>query len=142
MLPTIGKDDLCVANPFAYTTSDIERFDLVVFTPNKEQVERFNDPNLRYLQRVIGFPGEKIEIRNSRVYINDQMLDEPFQKIFGEQDAGKNVGPILIPADAYFMMGDNRPNSEDSRYWSTPTINKANIHSKIVDIQKDFYRNQ
>ena len=140
MKPTITPDDMCVANPFAYSSAAIQRFDLVVFRPNEEQRRRFKDDKLRYLFRIIGLPNEKVEIRDSKVYINDQLLVQPFDRIMDEADRRKNFGPIVIPNDEYFLLGDNRPNSEDSRYWAKPTIHKSNIYSKIVDIKKDFYK--
>lgn len=141
MLPTIGKDDLCVANPLAYSFGDVERFDLIVFRPNEDQRKRFNDEQLKYLQRVIGLPNERLEIKDNRIYVNDQLVEGTFERITGDKDPKKNVSPILIPNDEYFLIGDNRPNSEDSRYWKKATINKQDIYAKIVEIKKDFYKN-
>ncbi len=140
MLPTIGKDDLCIANPFAYSIEEIKRFDLVVFKPSKEQRERFNDDGLIYLMRVIGMPNEKLEIRDNAVYINDKLIDEPFEKIIDGSDFKGNFGPVTIPRDQFFFLGDNRPNSEDSRYWTEPTIPRSAVISKIVRIEKNFYK--
>jgi signal peptidase I len=140
MLPTIDGDDLCVANPFAYSFDEVKRFDLIVYTPHEEQRKRVNDNNMRYLHRVIGLPNEKLEIRNNQLYINDQPVDEPFERIIDERDRKKNIPPIVIPNDEYYLMGDNRPSSEDSRYWTKPTIPRNNIFSRIVDIKKDFYK--
>ncbi len=100
----------------------IRRGDVIVF---KYPV----DPERDFIKRVIGLPGETLEVRNKRVYINGKLLDEPYVHFIEppqgpsamaevtSYDLRENYGPIHIPAGKYFMMGDNRDNSEDSRYW-------------------------
>src|SRR6185369_2068321 len=109
MLPTIGPNDLCVANPFGYSFDNIQRFDLVVFRPNDEQRSRFKDEGLLYVMRAVGLPGDKFEIRENLLYVNDQLTEEPFEKITDSSDRKRNFGPVVIPADEYFFLGDNRP---------------------------------
>lgn len=140
MKPTITYDDMCVANPLTFDANDIKRFDIVVFNPNEEQRKRANDENVRYMMRVIGLPNERIEIKNNHLFINDKLIDEPFEKIISVEDFKKDFPPIVIPKDEYFLLGDNRPNSEDSRYWQKATINKKHIYSQIVEIKKDYYK--
>jgi signal peptidase I len=100
----------------------IRRRDVIVF---KFPEDRERD----FIKRVIGLPGETLEVRNKRVYINGKLLDEPYvhyleppqsPSVAAEvtsYDLRERYGPITIPAGKYFMMGDNRDNSEDSRYW-------------------------
>ena len=70
-----------------------------------------------YVKRVIGLPGDKLEIRRGLVWINGRPLVEPYR--YGAPNAHENLGPVAVPAGHYFMMGDNRDNSYDSRYWGT-----------------------
>jgi signal peptidase I len=76
-------------------------------------------PGIRLVKRVIGLPGETLEVRNRSVYINGYKLDEPYAVHLDprEFDRRDNFGPVTIPADSFFMMGDNRDNSNDSRFW-------------------------
>jgi signal peptidase I len=141
MLPTIGINDMLVANPVAYWNTSIQRFDIVVFqAPEETKRQRKISGDVRYVQRIIGLPNEKIEIRSNQIYINDKLLSEPFEKKTNDEDLKKDFAPLVIPNDEYFLIGDNRPGSEDSRYWKKATVNKQDIYSKIVDIKKDFYK--
>jgi signal peptidase I len=99
----------------------IRRGDIVVFKYPE-------DPERDFIKRVIGLPGETLEVRNKKVYIDGQPIDEPYVHfIFPPDESGSggsftdpsrpSYGPVTVPADAYFMMGDNRDNSQDSRYW-------------------------
>lgn len=142
MRPTITPDDLCVANPFAYSSDEVQRFDLVVFRPNEEQRKRFGDDKLRYLFRIIGLPNEELEIRDNSIFINGKLLEEPFEKVLDADDRRKSFSRIKVPENEYFLLGDNRPNSEDSRYWAKPTIHRDAIYSKVVDIKKEYYKAQ
>jgi signal peptidase I len=100
----------------------IRRGDVLVF---KYPVQ----PDRDFIKRVIGLPGETLEVREKKVYINGQALNEPYVHYldtFGGPsdsrevtltDVREHFGPVTVPADEYFMMGDNRDNSADSRYW-------------------------
>jgi len=109
MLPTIQLQDRVMVNKFIYYFKEIQRGDIVVFDPpdvlNSDQ---------DYIKRVIGLPGETVEIRNGRVYINSCPLVEPYLA----EPMNYEYGPVVVPDDALFVMGDNRNNSFDSHRWN------------------------
>jgi len=98
----------------------IRRGDIVVFKYPDE-------PDRDFIKRVIGLPGETIELRNKKVYVNGAPLDEPYVHFLTppsadyqevtSYDVRERFGPVTVPAEQYFVMGDNRDNSQDSRYW-------------------------
>lgn len=95
-----------------------QRGDVVVF-------EFPNDPSKDYIKRVIGLPGETVEIRDGDVYINNHLLDEPYLQgapTVCSANAECGRGPVVVPHNAIFVMGDNRSNSSDSREWSALSL--------------------
>jgi signal peptidase I len=97
----------------------IERGDIIVFKYPE-------DPERDFIKRTIGLPGETIELRNKKVFVDGKMLDEPYVQYLWtpsdeegtfDFDVRMTYGPVTVPAGQYFMMGDNRDNSQDSRYW-------------------------
>ena len=113
---------------FAPTMTEVEGAVLPIGSIGRGNVIVFKfpeDPERDFIKRVIGLPGETIELRRKRVYINDVMLNEPYVRFVSppDQDGGpvfdvrSQYGPVTVPDGHYFMMGDNRDNSEDSRYW-------------------------
>lgn len=135
MIPTIQIGDTCIVNKFEYSTNSIQRFDIVVFNiPEGAKKETGESGDVKYLSRVIGLPNEKIEIKKGKVYINDKLLDEPFGKVVNADDPENDFSAIVIPENEYFILGDNRPQSFDSRYWKPPTVKKEDILGKVVQI--------
>lgn len=106
MRPTLAVGDRVIVNKFIYRFKEPERFNIIVF---KYPV----DPSRKFIKRLIGVGGDKIEIINGTVYVNDKALQENYTLTPGIG----NYGPTVVPEDNYFVLGDNRNNSEDSRYW-------------------------
>jgi signal peptidase I len=117
---------------YAPTVSPVDRALLPIGTIKRGDVIVFKypeEPERDFIKRVIGLPGETLEVREKKVYINGKALDEPYVHFlqppsssseFSEVtsfDVRERYGPVTVPPDQYFMMGDNRDNSQDSRYW-------------------------
>jgi signal peptidase I len=133
MQPTIPIDSKALVDITAYSNGQpIERFDLVMHkAPFDERHKKVGiDENTIFIFRIIGFGGEKVELKNGQVFINNEILNEPFEKIKSED----NFGPILVPQNEFLLLGDNRPGSNDSRFWKPSTIKRENILGKVVKI--------
>jgi signal peptidase I len=120
--------------------ADIRRGDIVVFKYPE-------DPERDFIKRVIGLPGETLELRERRILVNGRAIDEPYahyltrpQGFTGVDGASDDVrvryGPVVVPAGSVFVMGDNRDNSQDSRYWGF--LPKENIKGKALLIYWSF----
>lgn len=99
-------------NSYVWRGDDPERGDIIIFEYPK-------DPSLDYIKRVIGVPGDKLEMRGKQLYRNGQPVVENYVQhtdhaTISERDSFKE---LTVPEDQYFVMGDNRDNSQDSRYW-------------------------
>ena len=133
MLPNIKVGDTCIVDQ--YSSAPIERFDIVMFNA-PEWAKKISDEkgDVKFIKRIIGLPNEKIEIKENKIYINDKLLEETFKKITNEKDQMKDFSSITIPENEYFLLGDNRPQSLDSRYWEPATIKKEDILGKVIEI--------
>lgn len=112
MLETLQIGDFILVNKLSYKFSDPKHDDIVVF-------EYPLNPKLDYIKRVIGVPGDVIEIKDKIVYRNGEKLDPDYVQYKNgfSFDMADNVPKFTVPKGFYFMMGDNRDNSEDSRFW-------------------------
>lgn len=124
---SIMVGDRVVTLRLSYLFNDPKRGDIVVFPfPDNEEED--------YIKRIIGLPGETIEGKqdkegeNIQVYVDGVPLEEPYIKEILEYP----FGPFEIPEDSYFMMGDNRNWSEDSRYWENPYVSGDKIKGKAI----------
>ncbi|MBD2098900.1 signal peptidase I [Trichocoleus sp. FACHB-591] len=111
MLPTLQINDRLIVDKLSYHFHSLERGDIVVFSPTQTLKDQgFKDA---FIKRVIGLPGEKVEVKGGRVYINDQPLREEYI----DEKPSYQWGPVQVASDSYLVLGDNRNNSYDSHYW-------------------------
>ncbi len=106
MEPNFYENQFILVNKLAYRLGEPTRGEVIVF-------HNPGNPDEDYIKRVIGLPGDTIEVRDQTVFINDQVLEEPFDK--NPFFDGEIYGPEVVPPDHLFVMGDNRANSSDSR---------------------------
>lgn len=124
MEPTLHDNDALVVNKFEYFFTDPERGEIIVF-PYK------GDPSKHYIKRIIGLPGEVIDMKDGIVYINGKPYEENY--ILDTMETRGDIDfPFTVPNDTYFVMGDNRNNSSDSRYKDVGTIEKDNFTGHAV----------
>lgn len=122
MEPSLDIKDRIVVNKVTYHFRSPQRQEVIVF----RQVAPEGSPKRDLIKRVMGLPGETLEIKAGVIYINGQAIEEkhPLNQDFAD------FGPLTIPSDSYFVMGDNRPASADSRYWGF--LPKANVIGPAV----------
>lgn len=117
MEPSYHHGEYLFIEKVSYRLHQPERGDVIVF-------KYPNNPNINYIKRIIGLPGETVGIKDGLVYINEKLLDEPYldenEKTIVERDPDAKY-EITLPDDRYFMLGDNRDHSSDSRNgWLLP----------------------
>lgn len=113
MMPNYPDSEYLLTEKVTYYLRSPQRGDVVVFTPPISTTDEF-------IKRVIGLPGERIMVKDGHVYINDQLLNEPYLADTVVTSGGTFLTDgqeFTVPTGYYFVMGDNRPNSSDSRYW-------------------------
>lgn len=108
MYPELDDDERIIVNKIVYRVADINRGDVVIFRFPK-------DTSKSFIKRVIGLPGETIEIRRGQTFVDGKLLPEPYVPDGFRSD--EDLGPIHVPDDSYFVMGDHRTTSNDSRAW-------------------------
>jgi signal peptidase I len=133
MEPTLLVGDYLLVNKFIYgfriPYTDIKFFefkkpqrgDIIVFIYPK-------DPTKDFIKRVIGTEGEKVQIIDSKIYINNRQIKDPWGHFAKKElpeyfQIAENFGPIIVPKDSLFVLGDNRDNSQDSRFWGYVDLN-------------------
>lgn len=122
MTPTLENGDQLIVEKVSYYFTEPQRYDIIVF-PYPE------DPKKHYIKRIIGLPGETVQIINGYVYINGELLDEHYGNEV-MNNAGVASEPVVLGDDEYFVLGDNRNNSEDSRYAAVGNIKRSDISGR------------
>lgn len=132
MLPTLEEGNKVVVNKLGYETSDLDRFDVIVFHANEDE---------DFVKRIIGLPGDKIEYREDRLFVNGKKVYEPFLKQYREEAIGGYLtgdftledltGEERVPEGKLFVLGDNRMGSWDSRQFgfisAKQVVGKVNL---------------
>lgn len=130
MQNTLFPGDFIISDTWKYRSQGPQRGDLIVFVfPG--------DPTIKYLKRVIGLPGDQVEIKDGAIKINGTVLDEPYINAENNRRTSKEAGQSYnVPSDSYFVLGDNRDRSNDSRYWGF--VPKNNIHGSVEFVWFSF----
>lgn len=126
MLNTLADGDVLMVDKVTYDFREPKRFEIVVFPYQYNKSTNF-------VKRIIGLPGEKVEIKDFKIYINDVLLDE-YYGIYDEEAQNRisNYGPVTLAADEYFVMGDNRDHSDDSRSVDVGVVKEDNIIGRAI----------
>ena len=137
MRDTLLVGDYLLVNKFGYGPkypftqtyiwegSDPQHGDIIVFKAP-------DSPDVDYIKRIVGVPGDVLEMRNKVLYRNNQIVDEPYTRFIDPRPHARrdNFSPITVPEGKYFMLGDNRDGSEDSRFWKNQFVERSAIHGK------------
>lgn len=120
---TILPGDRIIGSRLSYLYHEPKRQDVVIFLFPDDESQVF-------IKRVIGLPGETLRIVDGRVYMNGS--EKPLEEIYLKEVPRGDFGSFKVPEDSYFMMGDNRNHSHDSRYWENHYVKKEDILAKVI----------
>lgn len=120
MNPTLHNGEVLLISKIE---KQYKKFDIIVFY--SENLHK------SLIKRVIGLPGDTVELKDGRLYINNEFTNQTFTRV----DSYLNYGPVIVPEDNYFVMGDNRPNSEDSRAKEVGFIDKYTIKGLVYTLK-------
>ncbi len=121
MEPTLMTGDRALFNRLAYTFGEPERGDIILF--------KSDEFGQNFTKRIIGLPGDVVSFADGHVYINSEYLSEDYLE---EGVASYSDGVFEVPEGSYFLLGDNRGNSNDSRFWTDPYIPKNKIYGRYL----------
>lgn len=124
MIPTLEIGDHILVSKFIYWFKEPQRGDVVVFKYPRDERRDF-------IKRVVGLPGEWLEVRGTTVYINGKPLEEPYA-YYNSSNHAQGFGPAYVGPGHVFVMGDNRDNSQDSRYWGLLDMKKIKGEAFVI----------
>lgn len=122
MVPLMNTDSGIIANRIAYVFGEPQRGDVIVFKKGDSFMTK----------RIIGIPEDEVSVQNGMVYINGQPIVEDYVQEGIETKPANDINCWQVPAGAYFVLGDNRPNSNDSRKWEKPFVPMEDIVAKVI----------
>lgn len=134
MNPVLRNGDVVLVNRIIYNATTPKRGDIIVFKPKGNENAHY------YIKRIVGLPGESVEIMENRIYIDGEKLDEDYVAT-DIDDVGIVSEKIQLAGDEYFVLGDNRKSSEDSRNADVGNVKREYIYGKawmILSPKKDF----
>ncbi len=143
MIPTLLVGDYLLVNKLAYGIKNPFKDEFLYFRkmPERQEIVVFRyplDKKLDFIKRVIALPGDTVQIINKKVYVNEKLLVEPYAKFSDPEVYPKeisprdNYGPVKVPPNCIFVMGDNRDQSYDSRFWGFVPINYLKGRALII----------
>jgi signal peptidase I len=151
MIPTLEIGDFILVIKFKYglrmpfmtnsvvSWSSPARGDVVVFTrPDDPNTPDEDDSKINIIKRVVGLPGDSVEVRRAKVYINGKALEESYARWAEGGKFEGSFGPKRVPEGHVLLLGDNRDNSKDSRFWTDPFLDQRRIKGKAVLIFWSF----
>jgi len=122
MIPTIQINDRLIVEKMLWLTP-LAHGDIVIFTPPVA-----GDEHKKYVKRLIGLPGDTVEIKGGELYRNGSRVEEPYL----EEKMNYAFGPVTVPEEQYFFLGDNRNSSYDAHLWATPFVTGDNLIGKVI----------
>ena len=128
MMPTLHNGDIMILNEIGYYLNGLERFDIIVVDTEDDRI----------IKRVLGFPGETVRFKDNKLFINEKEIKEDFEHAISHNFELSEIDVEVIPEDYYFVVGDNRGNSKDSR--TIGLIHKSQIMGKTSFIVYPFSR--
>jgi signal peptidase I len=168
MAPTLLPGDFIFAFKLPYGIKiPLSQTKLIVTAPDRGDVVVFSfpdQPRISYVKRAIGLPGDRVEIKNGILFVNEHEFKQQTQDyevsglpdvdgfdvalelapegshkiLIRKQGAGKNFGPLIVPPKEVFLLGDNRDTSDDSRYWGTVPFEKLDGKVQIIWLSLDW----